>query len=47
MSFVVAHAAHAFLEAALFAPAGVAVTAAIARGLLRRRDDAPEIKESP
>jgi hypothetical protein len=45
MSFiVVAHAAHAWLEVALFAPPFAVVVAAILR---TRRGDATETKENP
>jgi hypothetical protein len=46
MTIVVAHAAHAWLEVALFAPAGIVVSAAIVRSALRGRG-ARETKENP
>ena len=48
MSFlVVAHAAHAWLEVALFAPAGAVVVAAILRTRRGGRGDATETQENP
>ena len=46
MTTVVAHAAHAWLEASLFAPAGIVVTFAIARSALRGRQERGT-KENP
>jgi hypothetical protein len=49
MTFVVAHAAHAWLEAAVFAPPAVVVLAAIVRSYRLRQDDGvdgPTNKES-
>ncbi|HEV2061310.1 MAG TPA: hypothetical protein VGR12_00545 [Solirubrobacteraceae bacterium] len=45
MSLIVAHAAHAWLEAALFAPAAVVVTAAVVRSVVRGRTTPSEHKE--
>ena len=48
MSFiVVAHAAHAWLEVALFAPAGAVVLAAILRNRRGGSRDATPTKENP
>lgn len=48
MSFtVVAHAAHAWLEVALYAPAGALVVAAILRSRRGGSRDVPETKENP
>jgi hypothetical protein len=47
MSFVVAHAAHAWLEVALFAPAGLVVVAAILRTRRAASPNATETKENP
>lgn len=47
MSFIVAHAAHAWLEVALFAPAGAVVVAAILRPRRRGARGATETKENP
>jgi len=47
MSLIVAHAAHAWLEAALFAPPAVVVVAAILRTRRGASSDATETKENP
>ena len=45
--FIVAHAAHAWLEVALFAPAGAVVVVAILRTRRGASPDATETKENP
>ena len=47
MSFIVAHAAHAWLEVALFAPPAVVVVAAILRSRRGALSGATETKENP
>jgi hypothetical protein len=46
MSFIVAHAAHVWLEVALFAPAGVVVTFAIARSVVNGRGGASSTRST-
>ena len=47
MTFIFAHAAHAWLEAALFAPPAAVVLAAIVKTRRRESRGATETKENP